>query len=222
MITQTCAWFWQNLHPKVGRSHWTNYLRGPVIKQQHRIFTLSFRLQIFSSSSYFDDWSIPDADGRSGPTRFAQHEKLGPLKYKCSKLNSRLVLCLFDEMRIFTSVIVSGSMWRLVLEGPRLTSIWTSPVKKDSDWSWESGSVSLGARHSTFFPERVRNDILCVSSSLLIILPKKCLLTLNSISDLTVEVRFECSKTLFLPSRVWFPENVEILLFLLCIYSRYG
>ena len=97
-ITQTCAWFWQTLRPKVGRSHWTNYLRGPVIKQQHRIFTLSFRLQIFSSSSYFDDWCIPDADGRSGPARFAQHEKLGPLKYKCSKVFAFKIHNLYESI----------------------------------------------------------------------------------------------------------------------------
>ena len=122
-----------------------------------------------------------------------------------------------------TSDIVSGSMWRLVLEGPRLTSIWTSPVKKDSDGSWEAVlRVSLGARHSTLFPEIVNNEMLCVSSSMLMNVPKKCLLTLNSISDLTVKVRFECSKTLFLPPRVWFPENVEFLSFLFCIFSRYG
>ena len=62
-----------------------------------------------------------------------------------------------------TSDIVSGSMWRLVLEGPRLTSIWTSPVKKDSDWSWEAVlTVSLGARHSTLFPDIVKNNNFCV------------------------------------------------------------
>ena len=33
-LLQTCAWFWQTLRPKVGRSHWTNYLRGPVIKHK--------------------------------------------------------------------------------------------------------------------------------------------------------------------------------------------
>ena len=146
ILLQTCAWFWQTLRPKVGRSHWTNYLRGPVIK--HKPY-----LQWASGYKYFHHLHIL----MTGPFLMLTAGLAPPDLHSMKNwVPWNIVVYILCSRRLYmkciTSVIISGSMWRLVLEGPRLTSIWTSPVKKDNEGSWESESFSLGARHSTFLP----------------------------------------------------------------------